>query len=218
MIAFASSLDQAGILSSSVGDSASVLQAMAGHDPGDSTSANVPVPNYEESLQQSISGMTIGIPREYCDSDMPESTLRMLDAGIEWLQKEGAQIKEISLAGVKYALAAYYVIAPAEASSNLSRYDGIRYGRRHTSDDINELYAATRGKFLGNEVKRRILTGTYVLSLEHKKSFYEQANGVRKAVAAEFRKAFSTVDAIMTPTTVGAVSYTHLTLPTPPYV
>ena len=120
MIAFASSLDQAGVLSSSTGDAAAVLQVMAGHDAQDSTSVDVPVPNYEESLQQGVRGMTIGIPSEYYDDDMPESTLRVRDVGIEWLKKEGAKIKEISLPGVKYALAAYYVIAPAEASSNLS--------------------------------------------------------------------------------------------------
>ena len=203
-VAFASSLDQAGPMTRTVRDAAIMLGAMAGFDPKDSTSADVPVPDFEAALGQGIAGMKIGIPQEYRIDGTDAEIDALWDQGIAWLKDAGAEIVEVSLPRTKYALPAYYIIAPAEASSNLSRYDGMRFGLRVEGDTPDETYENTRGEGFGAEVRRRILIGAYVLSAGYYDAYYLKAQKVRNLIAGEFSAAFETVDAILTPTTPSA--------------
>lgn len=208
VIAFASSLDQAGPMTKTVRDGAIMLEAMAGHDPKDSTSASLPVPNFEAMLTGDIKGKRIGIPKEYRLEGMPSEIEKLWSDGTEMLRLAGAKIEDVSLPHTKYALPAYYVIAPAEASSNLARYDGVRYGRRaalSSGDGINEMYERTRAEGFGSEVKRRVMIGTYVLSAGFYDAYYNRARRVRALIKEDFDKVFSTgIDAILTPTTPSA--------------
>ena len=199
-VAFASSLDQAGPMTRSVRDSAIMLGAMAGFDPKDSTSADRKLPDFEAVLGQGIAGMKIGIPKEYRIEGADPEILALWDQGIKWLEAAGATAVEVSLPRTKYALPAYYIIAPAEASSNLSRYDGMRYGLRVEGDTPADTYERTRGAGFGAEVRRRIMIGAYVLSAGYYDAYYIKAQKVRKLIANEFSTAFKTVDAILTPT------------------
>ncbi|MEE8296116.1 MAG: Asp-tRNA(Asn)/Glu-tRNA(Gln) amidotransferase subunit GatA [Sphingomonadales bacterium] len=201
-VAFASSLDHPGPFARTVRDSAIMLQAMAGYDVKDSTSVNVPVPDYETGLENSLKGLKVGIPKEYVVDGMPKEIEDLWQQGIAWLKAAGAEIKDISLPHTKYALPAYYIVAPAEASSNLARYDGVRYGPRNTPDNggLVEMYEATRSAGFGDEVKRRILIGTYVLSAGYYDAYYLQAQKVRTKIADDFRAAFKDIDVILTPT------------------
>ena len=200
IVAFASSLDQAGPLARTVRDAAIMLGAMAGHDPKDSTSLNVPVPDYEAALTGDIRGLTVGIPAEYRVDGMPEEIARLWSQGTDWLRDAGAEIVEVSLPHTRYALAAYYIVVPAEASSNLARYDGVRYGLRVDGESVDELYEVTRGEGFGREVRRRILIGTYVLSAGYYDAYYLKAQRVRSLIARDFHAAYQTVDVILTPT------------------
>jgi len=208
IIAFASSLDQAGPMTKSVRDAAIMLQAMAGHDPKDSTSADLPVPDFEAMLTGDIRGKTIGIPREYRMDGMPDEIEVLWAKGADMLRDAGAKVVDISLPHTKYALPAYYVIAPAEASSNLARYDGVRYGHRATlsqGDGVTEMYEKTRAEGFGAEVKRRIMVGTYVLSAGFYDAYYNRARKVRALIKRDFDAAFDQgVDAILTPATPSA--------------
>ena len=208
IIAFASSLDQAGPMTKTVRDGAIMLEAMAGNDPKDSTSANIEVPNFEAMLTGDIKGKRIGIPKEYRLDGMPSEIEKLWSDGTEMLRQAGAKIEDISLPHTKYALPAYYVIAPAEASSNLARYDGVRYGRRATlssGDGINEMYEKTRAEGFGSEVKRRVMIGTYVLSAGFYDAYYNRARRVRALIKKDFDEVFADgVDAILTPTTPSA--------------
>jgi len=199
-IAFASSLDQAGPMTRTVRDAAIMLGAMAGHDPKDSTSIDTPVPDYEASLEGGVKGLTIGVPEEYRVDGMPKEIEDLWYQGIEWLKAQGAEVKTVSLKRTKYALPTYYIVAPAEASSNLARYDGVRYGLRVPGDDITGMYENTRAEGFGAEVKRRILIGTYVLSAGYYDAYYLQAQKVRTLIAQDFADAFADVDLILTPT------------------
>ena len=205
VIAFASSLDQAGPMTKTVRDGAIMLEAMAGNDPKDSTSANIEVPNFEAMLTGDIKGKRIGIPKEYRLDGMPSEIEKLWSDGTEMLRQAGAKIENISLPHTKYALPAYYVIAPAEASSNLARYDGVRYGRRaalSSGDGINEMYEKTRAEGFGPEVKRRVMIGTYVLSAGFYDAYYNRARKVRALIKRDFDEVFADgVDAILTPTT-----------------
>ena len=204
IVAFASSLDQAGPLTRTVRDAAIMLGVMAGHDPKDSTSVDVSVPDYESALGNSISGMRIGVPKEYRVEGTPVEVEALWDKGVEWLKFAGAEIIEISLPHTKYALPTYYIVAPAEASSNLARYDGVRYGLRVEGDTLQEMYENTRGAGFGAEVQRRIMIGTYVLSAGYYDAYYLKAQRVRTRIADDFRQAWNSVDAILTPTTPSA--------------
>ncbi|WP_101068798.1 Asp-tRNA(Asn)/Glu-tRNA(Gln) amidotransferase subunit GatA [Roseovarius salinarum] len=208
IVAFASSLDQAGPMTKSVRDAALMLQAMAGHDPMDSTSADLPVPDFEAMLTGDIRGKVIGIPREYRVDGMPDEIEALWQRGIEMLRDAGAEIRDISLPHTKYALPTYYVIAPAEASSNLARYDGVRYGHRATLDKgegIVDMYEKTRAEGFGDEVKRRVMVGTYVLSAGFYDAYYNRARKVRTLIKRDFEQAFEAgVDAILTPATPSA--------------
>ena len=208
IIAFASSLDQAGPMTKTVRDGAIMLEAMAGNDPKDSTSANIEVPNFEAMLTGDIKGKRIGIPKEYRLDAMPSEIEKLWSDGTEMLRQAGAKIENISLPHTKYALPAYYVIAPAEASSNLARYDGVRYGRRATlssGDGINEMYEKTRAEGFGHEVKRRVMIGTYVLSAGFYDAYYNRARRVRALIKKDFDEVFAGgIDAILTPTTPSA--------------
>ena len=206
MVAFASSLDQAGPVTRSVRDAAIMLESMAGYDPKDSTSVNKPVPVYEDALGKGIKGMKIGIPKEFRIDGMPAEIEKMWQQGIDWLKDAGAEIVDITLPHTKYALPAYYIVGPAEASSNLARYDGVRYGRRvrPESGGLDEMYEATRGEGFGAEVQRRILIGTYVLSAGYYDAYYLKAQKVRTRIAEDFHKAFALVDAILTPSAPSA--------------
>ncbi len=201
IVAFASSLDQAGPLARDVRDAAILLGVMAGHDPKDSTSVDRPVPNYEAALTGNIKGMRIGIPAEYRVDGMPQGIEAMWGRGAKWLREAGAEIVEISLPHTRYALPAYYIVAPAEASSNLARYDGMRYGLRVAGKDLIDTYEKSRSAGFGAEVKRRILIGTYVLSAGYYDAYYLRAQRVRTLIANDFRAAFEKVDAILTPAT-----------------
>ncbi|MGD8327363.1 MAG: Asp-tRNA(Asn)/Glu-tRNA(Gln) amidotransferase subunit GatA, partial [Sphingomonadales bacterium] len=205
-VAFASSLDQAGPLTRTVRDAAIMLEAMAGYDPKDSTSVNVPVPNYEAALSGDIRGMKVGIPKEYRMDGMPEEIEALWQQGIAWLKDAGAEIVDISLPHTKYALPTYYIVAPAEASSNLARYDGVRYGLREMPEggSLNDMYEATRAAGFGAEVKRRIMIGTYVLSAGYYDAYYLKAQKLRTLIADDFAKAYNQVDVILTPTTPSA--------------
>jgi aspartyl-tRNA(Asn)/glutamyl-tRNA(Gln) amidotransferase subunit A len=177
---------------------------MAGHDPKDSTSAPLPVPDFERALTGDIRGLKIGIPREYQTDDMPAEIEAQWRQGIAWLKEAGAEPVEISLPMTKYALAAYYIIAPAEASSNLARYDGVKYGLRVPGDSLDEMYEATRAAGFGAEVKRRVLVGTYVLSAGYYDAYYLKAQKVRALIARDFAQAFEKVDCLLTPTAPSA--------------
>ncbi|MDU8945385.1 Asp-tRNA(Asn)/Glu-tRNA(Gln) amidotransferase subunit GatA [Ovoidimarina sediminis] len=205
IVAFASSLDQAGPMCKSVRDCAIMLQAMAGHDPMDSTSADLALPDFEAALTGDIRGKTIGIPREYRMDGMPEEIEALWADGRKMLEDAGAKIVDISLPHTKYALPAYYVIAPAEASSNLARYDGVRYGHRAKlaqGDGVTEMYEKTRAEGFGAEVKRRVMVGTYVLSAGFYDAYYNRARKVRALIKKDFEDAFANgVDAILTPAT-----------------
>jgi aspartyl-tRNA(Asn)/glutamyl-tRNA(Gln) amidotransferase subunit A len=203
VVAFASSLDQAGPMARSVEDCAIMLGAMAGFDPKDATSLDMPVPNWEAALNADLRGKKIGIPREYRMDGTDAEILASWERGKEWLRDAGAEIVEISLPHTKYALPAYYIIAPAEASSNLARYDGVRYGLRELPEraGLQDMYAATRAAGFGDEVKRRVLIGTYVLSAGFYDAYYTQAQKVRALVARDFEQAWAQCDAILAPTT-----------------
>lgn len=208
IVAFASSLDQAGPMTKSVRDAAIMLGAMAGHDPKDSTSAAMAVPDFEAALTGDIRGKVIGIPREYRIEGMPEEIGKLWDQGAEMLRDAGAEVRDISLPHTKYALPAYYVIAPAEASSNLARYDGVRYGHRATleaGDGIADMYEKTRAEGFGAEVQRRVMVGTYVLSAGFYDAYYNRARKVRTLIKRDFEQVFAGgVDAILTPATPSA--------------
>ncbi|WP_137392053.1 Asp-tRNA(Asn)/Glu-tRNA(Gln) amidotransferase subunit GatA [Rhodoligotrophos defluvii] len=204
IVAFASSLDQAGPITRDVRDAAIMLKSMASVDPKDTTSVDRPVPDYEAAIGRSIKGLKVGVPREYRVDGMPEEIERLWLEGVEWLKDAGAEIREVSLPHTKYALAAYYIVAPAEASSNLARYDGVRYGLRVNGDDIIDMYEKTRAAGFGAEVKRRVLIGTYVLSAGYYDAYYLKAQKVRTLIARDFEQAFSEVDVLLTPTTPNA--------------
>ncbi|MBO6827411.1 MAG: Asp-tRNA(Asn)/Glu-tRNA(Gln) amidotransferase subunit GatA [Sneathiella sp.] len=204
VVAFASSLDQAGPMTRSVRDASIMLEAMAGFDAKDSTSVEMDVPNFEAALTGDIRGLKIGIPKEYRIDGMSDEIAKLWDQGIEWLKAAGAEIVEISLPHTKYALAAYYIVAPAEASSNLARYDGVRYGLRVEGENLADMYSRTRGEGFGAEVKRRILVGTYALSAGYYDAYYLKAQKVRTRIADDFKEAFKSVDAILTPTAPSA--------------
>jgi len=201
IVAFASSLDQAGPMARTVRDTAILLGVMAGHDPKDSTSVDRPVPDYEAALTGNIRGMRIGIPAEYRVDGMPAGIEAMWGKGANWLRDAGAEIVEISLPHTRYALPAYYIVAPAEASSNLARYDGMRFGLRVAGKDLTDTYEKSRSAGFGAEVKRRILIGTYVLSAGYYDAYYLRAQRVRTLIANDFKAAFEKVDAILTPAT-----------------
>lgn len=204
IVAFASSLDQAGPIAKTVEDSAILLLSMAGHDPKDSTSIPQSLPDFRAACGRSVKGMTIGVPQEYRVDGMPAEIDRLWEAGIAWLAEAGAKIKPISLKHTRYALPCYYIVAPAEASSNLARYDGMRYGARAAGKDLTSTYEETRASGFGREVQRRILIGTYVLSAGYYDAYYLRAQKVRQRIAQDFRDAFADVDAILTPTTPSA--------------
>jgi len=206
IVAFASSLDQAGPMARDVRDCAIMLEAMAGFDPKDSTSLDLPVPHWEAALNGDLAGKKIGIPREYRMDGMDADVARSWDLGIAWLKDAGAQVVDISLPHTKYALPAYYIIAPAEASSNLARYDGVRYGLRELPQGagLQDMYAATRAAGFGGEVKRRILIGTFVLSSGYYDAYYTRAQKVRTLIARDFETAFTLCDVILTPTAPSA--------------
>ncbi len=201
-VAFASSLDQAGPIARDIRDAAILLKSMASVDPKDTTSVDLPVPDYASSIGKSVKGMKIGIPKEYRVDDMPEEIEKLWQQGIEWYRDAGAEIVDISLPHTKYALPAYYIVAPAEASSNLARYDGVRYGLRVTGDDITDMYEKTRSAGFGDEVKRRILIGTYVLSSGYYDAYYLRAQKIRTLIKQDFEKVFADgIDTILTPAT-----------------
>ena len=203
VVAFASSLDQAGPMARSVEDCAIMLEAMAGFDPKDATSLDMPVPDWEAALNADLRGKKIGIPREYRMDGTDAEILDSWEQGKAWLRDAGAEIVDVSLPHTKYALPAYYIIAPAEASSNLARYDGVRYGLRDLPEKagLQDMYAATRAAGFGDEVKRRVLIGTYVLSAGFYDAYYTQAQKVRALVARDFEQAWAQCDAILAPTT-----------------
>jgi aspartyl-tRNA(Asn)/glutamyl-tRNA(Gln) amidotransferase subunit A len=200
IVAFASSLDQAGPLTRTVRDAATMLRAMAGHDPKDSTSAPEPVPDFEAALSGDIRGLKVGIPKEYRVEGMADEIERLWQQGAAWLRGAGAETHEISLPHTRYALPAYYIVAPAEASSNLARYDGVRYGLRVEGESLTDMYENTRAAGFGAEVLRRVLIGTYVLSAGYYDAYYLKAQKVRTLIAGDFRTAFETVDVVLAPT------------------
>jgi aspartyl-tRNA(Asn)/glutamyl-tRNA(Gln) amidotransferase subunit A len=200
LIAFASSLDRIGPFAHSVADVATVLRIIAGRDPNDSTSTTAPVEDYGAALSQPVKGMKIGIPKEYFAAGMDSGVREKMNAGIEQLRKLGCNVRDIQLPHTDYAIATYYIIATAEASSNLARYDGVRFGPRVESDSLISTYRKTRGAGFGAEVKRRIVLGTYVLSAGYYDAYYLKGQKVRALIAEDFRKAFAQVDAVVTPT------------------
>lgn len=204
IVAFASSLDQAGPFTRTVRDASIMLGAMAGHDPKDTTSARQAVPDFEAALTGDIKGLRVGIPKEYRLDGMPGEIEALWQQGIAWMKEAGAEIVDVSLPHTKYALPAYYIVAPAEASSNLARYDGVRYGLRVPGDSLDEMYANTRGEGFGDEVQRRVLIGTYVLSAGYYDAYYLKAQRVRARIAEDFRKAWESCDVLLTPATPSA--------------
>jgi aspartyl-tRNA(Asn)/glutamyl-tRNA(Gln) amidotransferase subunit A len=204
VVAFASSLDQAGPMTRTVRDAAIVLRAMAGHDPKDSTSVDAPVPDYEAALGKGVKGLRVGIPREYRVDGMAAEIDRLWQRGVAWLKDAGAEPVEISLPHTNLALPAYYIIAPAEASSNLARYDGARFGLRVPGKSLTEMYESTRAVGFGKEVRRRVMIGTYVLSAGYYDAYYLRAQRVRALIARDFTQAFAKVDVILTPTAPSA--------------
>jgi len=204
VVAFASSLDQPGIFGRRVKDCAIMLEAMAGHDPKDSTSAMKPVPHFAGAMTGDVRGLKIGIPKEYRPDTLPADIKALWEKGAEWLKVAGAEIREISLPHTKYALPTYYIVAPAEASSNLARYDGVRYGLRVEGESLADMYMKTRAAGFGEEVKRRILIGTYALSAGYYDAYYLKAQQIRTLIFRDFAKAFEDVDAILTPSAPSA--------------
>ncbi|MFZ1154095.1 MAG: Asp-tRNA(Asn)/Glu-tRNA(Gln) amidotransferase subunit GatA, partial [Solirubrobacteraceae bacterium] len=205
IVAFASSLDQAGPFGRTVRDSAILMRSMAGHDAKDTTSVDRPVPDYEAAIGKSVKGMNIGIPREYRLDGMPEEIERLWKQGADWLKAAGAELVDVSLPHTKYALPAYYIVAPAEASSNLARYDGVRYGLRVPGRNITEMYEKTRAEGFGPEVRRRVMIGTYVLSAGYYDAYYLRAQKVRTLIKRDFEECFAKgVHAIRTPATPSA--------------
>ena len=205
IVAFASSLDQAGPFARTVRDAAILLTSMAGFDPKDATSVERPVPDYEAAIGKPIKGMKIGIPREYRVDGMAAEIDKLWEQGAQWLKAAGAEVVEVSLPHTRYALAAYYIVAPAEASSNLARYDGVRYGLRAHARDIADMYQRTRAEGFGKEVRRRIMIGTYVLSAGYYDAYYLRAQKVRTLIKRDFENVFADgVDALLTPATPSA--------------
>ncbi|MBX9635354.1 MAG: Asp-tRNA(Asn)/Glu-tRNA(Gln) amidotransferase subunit GatA [Magnetospirillum sp.] len=204
VVAFASSLDQAGPMARTVEDCAIMLGAMAGHDPKDSTSAPMAVPDFAAALTGDIRGLKVGIPKEYRPEGLSDEVNKVWEQGIEWLKAAGATPVEITLPHTKYALPTYYIVAPAEASSNLARYDGVRFGLRVEGKTLDDMYRKTRAAGFGSEVRRRIMIGTYVLSAGYYDAYYTKAQKVRRLIAEDFKKAFETVDVILTPTAPSA--------------
>ena len=204
-VAFASSLDQAGPIARSVRDAAILLRSMAGHDPKDTTSVDIAVPDYEAAIGKSVKGMKIGIPKEYHLDGIPAEIEKLWSEGAAWLKAAGAELVEVSLPHTKYALPAYYIVAPAEASSNLARYDGVRYGLREQGSDITAMYENTRAAGFGAEVRRRVMIGTYVLSAGYYDAYYLRAQKVRTLIKKDFEECFAKgVNAILTPATPSA--------------
>lgn len=201
IVAFASSLDQAGPIAKTVRDAAIMLGSMAGYDTKDSTSVDAPVPDYEAGLTKGVRGLRVGVPKEYRVEGMSKEIEDLWERGIAWLKAAGASIHEISLPHTKYALPAYYIVAPAECSSNLARYDGVRYGLRVPGKDLIDTYENTRAAGFGKEVRRRILIGTYVLSAGYYDAYYLKAQKVRTLIKRDFDEAWSKVDVVLTPTT-----------------
>ena len=204
MVAFASSLDQAGPISKTVEDAALMLEVMCGHDPKDSTSLPTATPNWRPDVSKGVKGMKIGIPKEYRIDGMPEEIEQLWTQGIEWLKEQGAEIVDVSLPHTKYALPAYYIVAPAEASSNLARYDGMRYGARVEGGNLTGTYEGTRASGFGAEVQRRLMIGTYVLSSGYYDAYYLRAQKVRTKILQDFQTVFQDVDALLTPATPSA--------------
>jgi aspartyl-tRNA(Asn)/glutamyl-tRNA(Gln) amidotransferase subunit A len=204
IVAFASSLDQAGPMTRTVRDAAIMLRAMAGHDPKDSTSVPRPVPDYEAALTGDVRGLRIGIPKEYRVDGMPAEIEALWQEGVDWLKAAGASTVEISLPHTSYALPTYYIIAPAEASSNLARYDGVRFGLRVDGEDLIDMYENTRAEGFGAEVRRRVMIGTYVLSAGYYDAYYLKAQRVRSLIARDFKQAFEKVDVVLAPTAPSA--------------
>jgi aspartyl-tRNA(Asn)/glutamyl-tRNA(Gln) amidotransferase subunit A len=204
VVAFASSLDQAGPMARTVEDAAILLTSMCGHDPKDSTSLPVETPDFAQFVGKPVKGLRVGIPKEYRVDGMPPEIEKLWEQGISWLKDAGCEIVEVSLPHTKYALPAYYIIAPAEASSNLARYDGMRYGLRVEGGNLTDTYEKTRAEGFGAEVKRRILIGTYVLSAGYYDAYYLKALKVRRRIADDFDQAFEKVDALLTPTAPSA--------------
>ena len=204
VVAFASSLDQAGPLARTVEDCAILLGSMAGFDPKDSTSADLAVPDFAAACRRGVKGLRIGVPREYTMDGMPEEISALWQQGLGWLRDAGAEIVDVSLPHTKYGLATYYIVAPAEASSNLARYDGVRFGARQDGEDLRDLYERTRAAGFGPEVRRRIMIGTYVLSAGYYDAYYLRAQKVRALILRDFTEVFGKVDALLTPTAPSA--------------
>jgi aspartyl-tRNA(Asn)/glutamyl-tRNA(Gln) amidotransferase subunit A len=204
VVAFASSLDQAGPMARTVEDTAILLTSMAGHDPKDSTSLPIETPDFAAFVGKSVKGLRVGVPKEYRVDGMPPEIEKLWEQGIAWLKDAGCEVVEVSLPHTKYALPAYYIIAPAEASSNLARYDGMRYGLRVEGANLTETYEKSRAEGFGAEVKRRIMIGTYVLSAGYYDAYYLKALKVRRRIADDFDQAFESVDALLTPTAPSA--------------
>lgn len=204
IVAFASSLDQAGPIAKTVEDASILLQSMAGYDAKDSTSLNVDVPDWRAACGQSVKGLRVGVPKEYTIDGMPKEIEDLWQQGVDWMRDAGAEIVEVSLPHTKYALPVYYVVAPAEASSNLARYDGMRYGLRVDGENLADTYERTRTEGFGDEVRRRIMIGTYVLSAGYYDAYYLRAQKVRTKIADDFRNAWETCDVLLTPTAPSA--------------
>ena len=204
VVAFASSLDQAGPVARTVEDCAVLLGSMAGFDPKDSTSSDLAVPDFAAACARGVKGLRIGVPREYRSDDMPPEIEALWQQGQAWLRDAGAEIVDVSLPHTKYGLAAYYIVAPAECSSNLARYDGVRYGLRVDGEDLDDLYERTRAQGFGAEVRRRIMIGTYVLSAGYYDAYYLRAQKIRTLLLRDFTQAFQNVDALLTPTAPSA--------------
>jgi aspartyl-tRNA(Asn)/glutamyl-tRNA(Gln) amidotransferase subunit A len=203
MVAFASSLDQAGPITKDVMDSAIMLESMCSYDSKDSTSSKMKIPNFPKLVELGVKGKKIGIPKEYKIEGLNAEIEKNWEMGIEWLKSEGASVIDISLPHSSYALPTYYILAPAEASANLARYDGVRYGLREEGKDLDEVYKNTRASGFGDEVKRRIMIGTYVLSAGYYDAYYLKALKVRQLISQDFSLAFEKCDFILTPTTPG---------------
>ncbi len=204
IVAFASSLDQAGPFARTVEDCALLMREMSGYDAKDSTSANIAVPDFTRGLTGGLKGLRVGIPKEYRMDGMPEEISKTWQQGIDWLKAAGAEIVDVSLPNTKYALPVYYIIAPAEASSNLARYDGVRYGLRVEGKDLKETYEKTRATGFGREVKRRIMIGTYVLSAGYYDAYYTKAQKIRRLILNDFKSAYEKCDVLLTPATPSA--------------
>ncbi len=204
IVAFASSLDQAGPMTRSVRDAAIMLGAMAGHDPKDSTSAPIDVPDFEAALSGDVKGLKVGIPKEYRMDGMAPEIEKLWSEGVAMMKDAGAEIVDVSLPNTQHALPTYYIVAPAEASANLARYDGVRYGLRVEGDSLDDMYANTRGEGFGEEVQRRVLIGAYVLSAGFYDAYYRKAQRVRRLISEDFMKAYDAVDVLLTPTAPSA--------------